>query len=94
MNEIREAIRQFILATYLPGESAENLGDRTPLVTSGLLDSLAVLELTSFIQKRFGVELDVYDTSAERFNTIEEIAGGIVRKQGQVPSHPGGGGAS
>jgi acyl carrier protein len=81
MNQIKDVIRQFILSTYLPGEAAENLRDDTPLQTSGILDSLATHGLVSFIEQRFDVELDVYDTSVERFNRIEDIAASVVRKR-------------
>jgi acyl carrier protein len=77
MTDVTETIRDFILATYLPGESRENLRDDTPLLTSGILDSLAALGLVTFLQERFGVELDVYATSVERFDCIRDIAATI-----------------
>ena len=49
MEDVREVIRQFILTTYLPGESRDNLRDDTPLLTSGILDSLAALAVASFV---------------------------------------------
>ena len=73
MNEIKDRIRQFILAAHLPGESAESLRDETPLQTSGILDSLATMGLAR--------PLAVYDTSIERFNTIEQIAAVVLRKR-------------
>lgn len=79
--DIKEAIRQFILSTYLAGEKSENLRDDTPLLTSGILDSLAVMNLASFVEQRFGIELDVYDTMADNFNRIEDIAACVARKR-------------
>lgn len=84
INEIKDRVRQFILATYLPGESADNLRDDTPLQTSGILDSLAALGVIGFAEKEFGIELDAYETSAERFDRIEDIAASIARKQTQA----------
>ena len=81
MNQVKDTIRQFILSTYLPGETSENLRDDTPLQTSGILDSLATHGLISFIEEQFGIELDVYDTSVERFNRIEDIAASVLRKR-------------
>ena len=78
---VKETIRQFILTNYLPGESKENLRDNTPLQTSGILDSLATLGLISFIEREFGIELDVTETSAERFDRIEDIAASIATKR-------------
>ncbi len=90
MEDVREVIRQFVLKTYLPGESRDNLRDDTPLLTSGILDSLAALGLAAFVQERFGVELDVYDTSVERFNQIQDIAASVERRQAQGAGQTGG----
>ena len=88
MNDVKETIRQFILSAHLPGESPDSLKDDTPLQTSGILDSLATLGLISFVEQQFNIELDVYDTSVERFDRIQDIAASVVRKQavGALPS--------
>jgi acyl carrier protein len=80
MDDIKATIRQFILSTYLPDEASENLRDDTPLQTSGILDSLALVSLASYIEQQFGVDLDVYATSAERFDSIADIVATIGRK--------------
>jgi acyl carrier protein len=74
MPDVKDRIRSFVLANYLPGESPENLTDTTPLQSSGILDSLAVLGLANFIKDEFGVDLGVHDMTMERFDRIEEIA--------------------
>ena len=85
--DVHDTLHQFILSAYLPGESRDNLRDDTPLQTSGILDSLAVMELAAHIEQQFGIDLDVYDTSAERFNRIGDIAAMIARKQkGRISS--------
>ncbi len=81
MKDVKDTIRQYILSTCLPGESPDNLRDDTPLLTSGILDSLAALGLVSWIQQEFDVQLDSYETSVERFNRIIDIAEAVVRKQ-------------
>jgi len=81
MDEIKEAIRDYILQAHLPGESRANLRDDTPLRSSGILDSLATLGLVGFVENRYGIEFDVYETTVERFDRIEDIADSIVRKR-------------
>jgi acyl carrier protein len=93
MDDVREVIRDFILKTYLPGELRDNLRDDTPLLTSGILDSLAALGLAAFVQERFGVELDVSETSVERFNRIADIAASVERRQAQGAAGQTGGAA-
>jgi acyl carrier protein len=81
-DDVKDRIRRFIVATYLPGESPENLKDDTPLRTSGVLDSLATLGVVSFVEKEFGVELEAHDTGVETFDRIEDIAALVARKKG------------
>ena len=84
MNEdVKQAVREFILATYLPGETADNLRDDTPLQTSGILDSLATMQLVAFLEKQFSIELTLEDTSIERFDRIEDMATVVARKQAE-----------
>ena len=81
MDTVSGTIRGFILCTHLPGESPDALPDDTPLQSSGILDSLATVGLIAFLEKQFEIELDVYDTAIERFDTIRDIASTVVRKQ-------------
>lgn len=81
MASINDTLRTQILTTHLPGESPENLADDTPLQSSGILDSLAMLGIVGFIEKTYGIELDVYDTTLERFDTIRDIAAVVARKR-------------
>jgi acyl carrier protein len=83
MHDVRESLRQFIVATYLPGESPANLHDDTPLLTSGVLDSLATLGLVSYVEKEFGIELDAHETGTDNFDRIQDIAALVERKRGR-----------
>lgn len=81
MTEIKDAVRTFILERFLPGESPANLKDHTRLISSGILDSLATLEVAHFVQQRFGVTLSATDTMADAFDRIEDIARVVDRKR-------------
>ena len=80
-NPIKEAIRQFVLSQSLPGELPENLRDDTPLQSSGILDSLATVTLVAYLEKEFGIDVDVYDTTVEHFDSIHDIAELVARKR-------------
>jgi acyl carrier protein len=86
MTDIKERIRTFILHNFLQGESPANLHDDTPLRTTGILDSLATLNLVTFVEKEFGIELTAYETGVDSFDRIEDIAALVVRKQGGRPA--------
>jgi acyl carrier protein len=57
----------------LPGEDPAALTDTTPLISTGILDSIAVLKLVTFLEGHFGIMLEAHETDAEHLNTITEI---------------------
>jgi acyl carrier protein len=84
MENANEEIRQYILSEFLPGEKASNLRDNTPLRTSGILDSVATLRLVSFIEERFGIEVEAHEAGVDNFDRIDSIVSFIKTKGGAV----------
>jgi acyl carrier protein len=80
MDNLKEELRQYILSEFLPGESAANLRDDTPLRTSGVLDSMQIVKLVVFLEKRFGIEVDAYEASVQNLDSIDRIATLVERK--------------
>ena len=72
-NEIKEAIKEFILAEFLPGEDPNELGDETPLISGGILDSIATMKVVLFIEERFNVVFEAHEVDRENFDTIASI---------------------
>jgi acyl carrier protein len=83
VTQIADTIRDFILTKYLPGESAANLLDDTPLRSSGILDSLATIGLISFLEQEYQIEVEAHETDVDNFDRIADIAAFVERKQAQ-----------
>jgi methoxymalonate biosynthesis acyl carrier protein len=47
--------------------------DKTDLIQSGLLDSLALVELLLELERDFGVSIPLQDLDIENFRTVERI---------------------
>lgn len=71
--EIGQAIKKYILDEFLPGEDPEALTDETPLITGGILDSLATVNLVLFVEGRFRIQIEAHETTIDYFNTISDI---------------------
>jgi len=71
--EIGEAIKSFILNEFLRGEDPSALTDTTPLITGGILDSLATVSLVLFLEERFQIQIEAHETTIDYFNTISDI---------------------
>jgi acyl carrier protein len=72
--EIRDILRTFIVDEFLPGEDPRNLTDDLPLVSGGILDSIATLKLILFMEERFGIRLEAHEADKENLNTLALIA--------------------
>lgn len=74
MEEIQQAIKTYILECFLPGENPAALTDSAPLITGGILDSLATLQLVVFLEERFRIEVQAHETMVDNLNTLADIA--------------------
>jgi acyl carrier protein len=52
----------------------------TDLVETGLLDSLALIELLAQLEETFGVSVSTDDLEVENFRSIASIAGFVARR--------------
>jgi acyl carrier protein len=78
-----EALKQFILKEFLPGEDPDELDETTPLVSTGILDSLATLKLVTFLEDEFGISVAPHEADEEHLNTIASIANLVHSKRGR-----------
>jgi acyl carrier protein len=58
----------------------EEIGENSPLFSSGIVDSVSLLELVVFLEKRHGIKIGPGDLSLENFDTVSRICALIARK--------------
>lgn len=81
MNHIIDAVRTFILDEFLPGEDPSQLTDTTPLISGGILDSLATIKLVTFLEERFKITIQAHEADADHMDTMADIAKLVASKQ-------------
>ena len=81
MDDIKGAVKNFILNEFMPSEDPADLTDTLPLISGGILDSIATLKLIMFMEERFGIVLEAHETGKEHLNTLDAIASLIRSKQ-------------
>ena len=83
MNEqdIKTGVKTFILNEYLPGEDPVALTDTTPLMTTGILDSIAVLKVVTFLESQFGITIQPHEAVVENLNTLSDMARLVMSKK-------------
>jgi acyl carrier protein len=72
--DVKEIIKGYILEEFLPGENPAELTDSTPLITRGILDSLATIKLVAFLEERFQIQIQAHETMIDYLDTVADIA--------------------
>ena len=72
-NSVIGVVKDFILEEFLPGEEPSKLTPSTPLMSTGILDSLATLKLITFLEQQFNVHIMAYEADEEHLNTLQAI---------------------
>lgn len=72
-------IRRFILQNLYFTED-NNLSDDASFLETGVVDSMGVMELASFVQSEFGVTVEPQEVVVENFDSINKLANFVRRK--------------
>ena len=72
-NEIPEQLSQFIAVEILKQPNRQINVDE-PLISSGLVDSFSLIDLSLFIQDTYNVRIDDTELNAATFDTINQLA--------------------
>jgi acyl carrier protein len=71
---MREQIREWLISEVIGQDAASELHDDTPLINSGILDSISLLRLIRFLEDEYQVEVPVADVvNLSSFGTVANI---------------------
>ncbi len=73
MGPVELSIKEHILSEFLNGEDPSELTKSTPLITTGIFDSMATLRLVLFLESKFSISIDPQEVTAEHLNAIGKM---------------------
>lgn len=79
--EIEQEIRHYLIEEFLFGRS-ENFNQDTPLL-GNVIDSQGVIELVSFAQQRFNIEIADDDVTTDNLATLKTVVALVESKLGR-----------
>jgi acyl carrier protein len=80
MDPVESTVKQFILDAFLQGATPGELAGTTPLISAGLLDSLATVRLVAFLEDHFRIRIEPHEAGVDHLDTIAQIAS-LVREK-------------
>ena len=78
---LRAEIRDFVLNELLKGMVDESeLQDNRQMIKDGLIDSIGIMRLLTFLSQTYNIELTDDDFKMKNFESIDNICVFIMRK--------------
>ena len=79
--DIKSKLKNFIITEFIFENDDNSIQDDELLLEMGIIDSVGVVVLMSFMQEKFGIQFDDKDLVPENFQTINNMKDLIERKQ-------------
>ncbi len=79
MDELRQAIRDYVVREYIEEGDDREVGADTPLITGGIVDSFSMVSLKVFLEKKNGIRIPDEEATPDAFDTVNRIADLVVR---------------
>lgn len=81
MSDIGNRIKEFISGELMFEDKTATLTEDTPLL-GGVIDSLGLMQLISFIEEEFEVAIDDAEVTTDNFRTVGDIEQLVAQKVG------------
>ena len=78
-HQIREELIDFLRSIALPGRPVEEADDSTNLIDTGLIDSLAVVQIIQYLEQKHGLNLLVSGIDPNNLSSIAGILAAAER---------------
>jgi 2-hydroxymuconate-semialdehyde hydrolase len=69
---MKEELIEYIKKEFVE-DPDEEIDENTPLMSSGLIDSLSIVSLVAFIDKKYGVKIPDEKGTVDNFETVTKI---------------------
>ncbi len=75
---ISDKIKKFLERQF---PAARNVGTEEPLLKNGLIDSLGILEVVTFLEKEFSLTITDEELLPENFESIRSLSAFVQQKR-------------
>lgn len=75
-------VRDYISQNFLFIDKGYHYGDDASFLKEGIIDSLGIIELVSFVEKQFGISVADHELLPDNFDSVSKLSSFIIRKMG------------
>ncbi len=82
MENIKQKIRDYIIENFLFGDTDFEFDDDTSFMDAGIIDSTGILELITFIEETFNIEVndeEILPSNLDSLNKLENFINSKIK---------------
>jgi acyl carrier protein len=80
VTNVKDQVRQFVTEELAAAKGITQVGDDESLIENGVIDSLGIFRLVTFLEETFGVKIGDEEISAENLQNINMIEQLVISK--------------
>jgi acyl carrier protein len=80
-SEIESLLKKFIAENLLFSEKGFQYGNDVSFLAEGIIDSIGVMELVSYVGATFNITIDPQEVTPENFDSVSKLVSYIQRKR-------------
>ncbi|NLO79446.1 MAG: acyl carrier protein [Xanthomonadaceae bacterium] len=81
---IEQRLRTYILDSFLFTDDESVLDNDDSFLEKGIIDSTGIMEMVSFLEQEFGIQVDDEDMVPENLDSVSRIIAFVSRKRALV----------
>jgi acyl carrier protein len=78
---LQQRLGKYILDQYLNGQAPEGFDGDYNLIDAGIIDSLAIINTVTYLEKQYGITFDDGDIVPEHFMSVNALSAFVRKKQ-------------
>jgi acyl carrier protein len=86
--ELEAQIQNFVAQNLLFSDQGYRFSNNASFIQEGIIDSMGVMELATFVNTEFGIQVDPQDVTPDNFDSVNKLAEYVRRKLVAVEAKP------
>ncbi len=81
MSDIQNSVKAYILKEFADEADTGPINADTPLLSSGIIDSISALQLVDFLEKTYSFSFQAHEVDQDNLDTLSRIEAFVRAKQ-------------
>ena len=74
MDDMHEVVLEYVIDEYVDEDDDDvEVGNDTPLISSGIVDSFSMVSLKAFLERKYAIKLPDDEATPKAFDTVNSI---------------------